>query len=350
MRGPRRCASTLTSTSRPLSSSPATLMSTPCPNRRTRSSFRDEPGSASRRSTRIWSPGATRYCLPPLTMTADSNASGLGTASDCTKGPDGAVLSPPERGGCAVSSRRPLKYMSYRPAPQHHRLDKPESRQGGDRGRSAIRDQRQRDAGDGQQPDVHAHVLDHLDQDQDEHPAGEQLAQPVGRHGGRPEEPDQQGAEDRQQHEAAKQPELLGEDRKHEVRRPLGHEAELALQPVQPALAEKAAGPDRDPGLHQVVPGTKGILAGVEEDLEAPSLVAVEYVGQKRDGDTPGEREHEELPGAGAGEEQHAEQHPDQDDRRAEVGLGEDQAGGGGPHTGGAGAGPARKADTKPRS
>src|SRR5207302_9155387 len=52
-----------------------------------RPSFTEEPGSAASRSTRIWSPGATRYCLPPLTMTADSELSGLGTARDCTKPP-----------------------------------------------------------------------------------------------------------------------------------------------------------------------------------------------------------------------------------------------------------------------
>src|SRR5438270_392905 len=45
-------------------------------------------GAATIRSTRMRSPGATRYCLPPLTTTADSELSGLGTASDCTKAED----------------------------------------------------------------------------------------------------------------------------------------------------------------------------------------------------------------------------------------------------------------------
>src|ERR1700716_2333339 len=85
MRGPRRCAITLASTSTPSMAGVPTLISLPSLKRRTRPSFSDAPGSAVRRSTRIRSPGATRYCLPPLTTTADSELSGLGTARDCTK-------------------------------------------------------------------------------------------------------------------------------------------------------------------------------------------------------------------------------------------------------------------------
>src|SRR5438445_8211503 len=85
-RGPRRWAMTLASTSMPSIAGLPTLTSLPSLNSRTRPSFTDDPGSAAMRSTRIWSPGATRYCLPPLTMTADSELSGLGTARDCTKG------------------------------------------------------------------------------------------------------------------------------------------------------------------------------------------------------------------------------------------------------------------------
>src|SRR3989454_9809034 len=76
---------TLASTSRPSIAGLPTLISLPSLNSRTRPSLTEEPGSAARRSTRIWSPGATRYCLPPLTMTADSELSGLGTARDSTK-------------------------------------------------------------------------------------------------------------------------------------------------------------------------------------------------------------------------------------------------------------------------
>src|SRR5216683_2363009 len=102
IRGPRLWAITLASTSSPSTAGFPTLTSVPSLNSSTRSILIDEPGSAARRSTRIRSPGATRYCLPPLTMTADvvrdarepsagtRELSGLGTARDCTKRPEGA--------------------------------------------------------------------------------------------------------------------------------------------------------------------------------------------------------------------------------------------------------------------
>src|SRR6266851_5986224 len=220
MRGPRRCASTLTSTSSPSTEGVPTLISSPLVNSRTRSSFRDEPGSAARRSTRMWSPGATRYCFPPLTTTADSEPSGLGTASDCTKLSDRLVH--------AAASHR-------------HRLDEAKRSQHRDGRRSAVGDQRERDARDRKHPDVHADVLDHLHQDHHEHPAGEQLAEPVPGDGRSAQKPDQKGAEKGQEDEAAEQPELLGEDRKDEVGGALRHKPELALQAVQPSLAEQAS-------------------------------------------------------------------------------------------------------------
>src|ERR1700681_4066110 len=139
MRGPRLCWRTLTSTSSPSTAGEPTLISSPFTNSRTRSSFSDEPASALRRSTRILSPGATRYCLPPLTTTADSEESGLGTASDCTKG----TVSED-----ALSGR-------------HRRgLDAPQRRQRRDRRGPPVRDQGQRDSRDRQQADVHSDVLD----------------------------------------------------------------------------------------------------------------------------------------------------------------------------------------------
>src|SRR5260370_4917780 len=118
IRGPRRWAITFASTSMPLSCDP-TWNSSPSLTITTRPSLTEDPGSAARRSTRIRSPGATRYCLPPLTTTADAEISGLGTASDCTKRWDPLL----EDDG---------------PRTEHHRLDQPECRQRGDRGRAAI--------------------------------------------------------------------------------------------------------------------------------------------------------------------------------------------------------------------
>src|SRR5258708_5783017 len=92
----------------------------------------------------------------------------------------------------------------------------------------------------------------------------------------RSQDADQQQAESRQQNQASDQAELLGEDREDEVGRPFGHETQLALQPVEPSLAEQAARTDRDPRLQQVVAGAEGVLVRVEKDLETLALVAVE--------------------------------------------------------------------------
>src|SRR5437899_7675946 len=104
-------------------------MSEPSRTSRTRSSFTDEPGSAARRSTRILSPGATRYCFPPLTTTADSDPSGLGTNGDIT-GPSGRI---------AVDEERTA---------ERDRLYQTQAGQCFFQAEDGIRDQRQRDAGD----------------------------------------------------------------------------------------------------------------------------------------------------------------------------------------------------------
>src|SRR5256885_13504320 len=85
-----------------------TLTSPPSLTSRTRPSFTEEPGSAARRSTRMRSPGATRYCLPPLTITADSELSGLGTASDFTgkPAPRSWEAAPPHSWGGGAQRRR----------------------------------------------------------------------------------------------------------------------------------------------------------------------------------------------------------------------------------------------------
>src|SRR4029077_13805259 len=300
-RGPRRCWSTLTSTSMPSMPGEPTVMSSPFRSSSTRPSFSDEPGSAERRSTRILSPGATRYCLPPLTTTADSEESGLGTASDCTKG---------------TVSEDDL------PAPQRHRLDEAQRRQRRDHGRSPVRDQGQRDSRDREQADVHTDVLDHLDKDHHEHPARQQLAESVRRHGRRPQETDQQQAEQREQDQASQEAELLGEDGEDEVGRPLGHEAELALQAVEPSLAEQASRADGNSRLQQVVACAEGVLVRVEKYLQPSALIAVEQVGQQRQSDAGREHQGEELPRTGPREEEHARENRDEDDGSTQVRLG----------------------------
>src|SRR5205823_8167349 len=107
VRGPRRCAITFASTSMPSTAGFPTFTSSPWLNSRTRAKLTDEPGSAARRSTRIRSPRATRYCFPPLTITADGfrgfagtgELSGFGTATEFTK-------TPPHSWGGGLKGRR----------------------------------------------------------------------------------------------------------------------------------------------------------------------------------------------------------------------------------------------------
>src|SRR5205823_14427583 len=103
-------------------------------------------------------------------------------------------------------------------------------------------------------------------------------------------------------------PELLGEDRENEVGRPLGHESQLALEAVQPALPEKAPCTDRDPGLKQVVAGAERIAVGVEEDLEPPALITVQHKWNQGDGDDGCDREGGELSGSSLPREEHPQQ------------------------------------------
>src|SRR5579859_750312 len=285
IRGPRRWARTLASISSPSTSGAPTWIVSPSCSSRTRPNLTDEPGSAASRSTRTWSPGATRYCFPPLTTTAVSNPSGLGTVRHCTSGTTVVLERQPYRAGVEPIRVHDLPLMDHQAAPQDHRLGQPEAGQGRDRGRPSVRDQRERDPGDREHADVHADVLDDLDEEHHEDAAGDQLAEAIRRHRGGLQQANQQGAEDGEQGEAPQEAELLGKDGKHEVGRALGYEAKLPLQPMQPALAEVAPRADRDSRLQQVVAGAERIAARVEEDLEPAALISVQQVGQRGDGD-----------------------------------------------------------------
>src|SRR5712691_1300141 len=164
-RGPRRWAITLASTSTPSTAGLPTLTSLPSVNSRTRPSFTDDPGSAAMRSTRIWSPGATRYCLPPLTMTADSELSGLGTARDCTKGGHPNLSRPlatcgEGKGGAAGLSHQDRGHddeREHQPGERRHstRIQRPDTGGPAPTGQSAQSDHdrgdQERDAGEAQE-------------------------------------------------------------------------------------------------------------------------------------------------------------------------------------------------------
>ncbi len=96
---------------------------------------------------------------------------------------------------------------------------------------------------------------------------------------------------------------------------------------MEEALAPDSARSDRDLRLGDVIAGAQGIALGVEEDVDALPLVAVEHAVGDRRGDRDRGRGNEEDPGRQAGEEHH--RHPAQHDHDAgaEVGLDEDQEG-----------------------
>ena len=73
---------------------------------------------------------------------------------------------------------------------------------------------------------------------------------------------EQDQAVDRQQPERADQAELLGQHREDEIRVHLRHEVEMDLRPVQKALAENAAGAERDLGLGDVEAGAERVDDG----------------------------------------------------------------------------------------
>src|SRR5437867_1316 len=140
---------TLASTSRPSIAGLPTLISSPSLNSSTRPSFTDDPGSAASRSTRMRSPGATRYCLPPLTTTADAELSGLGTAKDCTK-----PFSSPFRGRCPAGPY--AGQGSAQKGRGDHDDQEHQSREGGDHPRvQAARDGAASPAQEHGEPDDH---------------------------------------------------------------------------------------------------------------------------------------------------------------------------------------------------
>src|SRR3546814_12746166 len=73
--------------------------------------------------------------------------------------------------------------------------------------------------------------------------------------------------------------------RSDEVGVPLGQIVEVALRPVEEALAADTARPDRDLRLADVIAGAQGLAFGVEEDQHAFLLIVVqegEKDGQRR--------------------------------------------------------------------
>ena len=102
----------------------------------------------------------------------------------------------------------------------------------------------------------------------------------------------------------------------------------MDLRPVQKALAENAAGAERDLGLGDVEAGAERVRRRIEEGQQPVLLIGLQAVGpdQRHRGGGHGP-DQGELPPAHAGQEEDAAGHGDQDDRRAQVGLPQHQGG-----------------------
>ena len=119
---------------------------------------------------------------------------------------------------------------------------------------------------------------------------------------------------------------LLGEGREDEVGVPDGEEAEPALGPLLPALADDAAGADGDPRLADLVAGAAGREVGVEEGADAVLLVVLQDEPRGARGEDAREEERRPEPARKAAQEEGPEEEGGVGESHAEVGLEEDEA------------------------
>jgi hypothetical protein len=206
---------------------------------------------------------------------------------------------------------------------QHAEAGKQRHRRG-----AAIADQRQRHAHHGQQPGDHAAVDHHVDEERHADGAGEQARIGVARAARDPQAAADDKNIQKQQQQHADQAPFLGEHREDEVGGVFGQEFELRLGAVVPALAEPAAGTDRDFRLDDVPAVAERIGFRVEEHAQAVALVLVHEVpAERRDRGERGDRG-ADAPPREPGEE-HGEHAARGDQQRgAKVGLLRDQQGG----------------------
>ena len=192
--------------------------------------------------------------------------------------------------------------------------------------RAAVRHERQRDAGDRHDPHHHPDVDDELEQDHRGHPGREHRAERVARPPAGDEDPPQEQREQDEQHQAADEPELLGEHGEHEVGRLDRQEVALRLRAVGQAASEPPARADRDLRLIELVAGARDVRVRVEERGQSFLLVVAQDVGP-RDRDHRDDRrgQRTEPHEARTRHPEHAGQDRREHERRAEVGLEHDQ-------------------------
>ena len=109
--------------------------------------------------------------------------------------------------------------------------------------------------GDRHDPDDHPEVDDQLEQEHRGEARREHRPERVLRPPAADEDPPEQRREQHEQEDRPEEPQLLEIDRRDEVALLDRQEIQLVLRPVRQALAEQAAGPDRDLGLVELPAG-----------------------------------------------------------------------------------------------
>src|SRR3954451_22729545 len=158
--------------------------------------------------------------------------------------------------GFLVLEAGPEALVRARGAPlREDRLQEAKGQESGEHRRAPVAHERQRDAGDGHDPEVHADVDEDLEEQHPDDTAGDQRSEQVLRDGEDAQRaPDEQGVE-REDERRPDEPEALPHHGEDEVRVVLGEEVAT--------------------GLGRVALATPGLLAGAYGDLRLQLLVAL---------------------------------------------------------------------------
>ena len=196
--------------------------------------------------------------------------------------------------------------------------------QGQGEGRPARGHQRQRDAGDGQEPDHVTDVDGRLGDEPDRQRRRHHADPRVGVAGGDPQADVGQRREQPDDRDRAEEPQLLADDREDEV-----VVGVRQVAPLRPALPE--ARPE-DPAVGEGVQGLAGLVGRTErvgvrgvEERGDPALAVGGDDAERDRADHARGRQQGHQPGRGAAEPQQGHDHDQQRDRRAEVRLEHDE-------------------------
>ena len=164
-----------------------------------------------------------------------------------------------------------------------HALQQAQADEDADQRGAAKADERQRDAGDRQQPDVHPHVDEELEEEHRRHAGGQQLAKSITRVGRHAQAAPEQRAEERQQRHRPDEAQFLAEHGEDEIGVLHAQKVELSLGAVAQTAPPKPAGADADPRLNDVVALAQGIAVRREEGRQAAAHVVLEQPPHQRE-------------------------------------------------------------------